>query len=422
MEELSLLDLAKGGEIATTGQRPKLPTSIPNVNATMLEVYKIPLKYLYYNDENGRISSALRNKITPARDDENPSYNEFFENAIVSDNAAKLKRTKKSIAGKGQEVFGYVLQDGRVIDGNRRYTALRQIARETGQSQFFEAVILPITYDSKASRTEIKRLELAIQHGQEEKLSYDPLDWAVDIYETVEVNELLTAEDYAHEADEKLSDVKNRIEAIKMVRDFLKYINADDDNYQLIKDAKIFSAIEDTTKRFVKQYPNGGPKAERAKVLLFNFMLTRIYAASGDVLKENRKFMDTVVKSGQQDVFGEDSEDAVEHIQDVLDQEKTISIGGLQKRLDSTTSDIRNFTQAYNTLNQRQSRGKNVDSFIDSVNSQITTLKDLIKEDGMSGQLTYDNFSRDQIRDLRDAMIQIKSLSQELSEIYENEL
>lgn len=54
------MDLGRTGEIAKTGAKPKLPTTIPNLTDTMLDVYRIPLKYLYYNDENGRISTQIK--------------------------------------------------------------------------------------------------------------------------------------------------------------------------------------------------------------------------------------------------------------------------------------------------------------------------------------------------------------------------
>ena len=53
------------------------------------------------------------------------------------------------------------------------------------ETYLFEAVILPFTYASKTERAEIKRLELAIQMGTEERQAYDPVDLAVDIYQTV---------------------------------------------------------------------------------------------------------------------------------------------------------------------------------------------------------------------------------------------
>lgn len=70
-----------------------------------------------------------------------------------------------------------MLQDGRIIDGNRRFTALRQLQAEAGTSQYFEAVILPFTYDAKADRAQIKRLELAIQMGTEENFNMTLWIW-----------------------------------------------------------------------------------------------------------------------------------------------------------------------------------------------------------------------------------------------------
>ena len=77
------------------------------------------------------------------------------------------------------------------------------ISRETGETYLFEAVILPFTYASKTERAEIKRLELAIQMGTEERQAYDPVDLAVDIYQTVVVDKLMTENDYAKEANIK---------------------------------------------------------------------------------------------------------------------------------------------------------------------------------------------------------------------------
>ena len=78
-------------------------------------------------------------------DETNPDYNNKIATFIEEDNATALKKTKKSIKEKGQQVYGYVLQDGRIIDGNRRFTALRQLQTEIGTSQYFEAVIILIT-------------------------------------------------------------------------------------------------------------------------------------------------------------------------------------------------------------------------------------------------------------------------------------
>lgn len=41
------MNLVESGDIAKTGAKPKLPTTIPKLTDTMLDVYRIPLKYLW---------------------------------------------------------------------------------------------------------------------------------------------------------------------------------------------------------------------------------------------------------------------------------------------------------------------------------------------------------------------------------------
>ena len=209
---ISLTQLVKNGEFKETGAKPKLPIKIEELNSSLLDVYQIPLKYLFYNDENGRIASEMEKEridLEPVADSVNSEYNDQIAKLIRKDNPSKLNRTKKDIEKDGQKVFGYVLDDGRIIDGNRRFTALRELQNESGKSGYFEAVILPFSYDKKVDRQRIKSLELAIQMGVEERQDYDPLDKAVDIYRTTADENLFTISDYAEKANMKKKEVKD---------------------------------------------------------------------------------------------------------------------------------------------------------------------------------------------------------------------
>lgn len=191
---LSLIELAKEGKLEKTGAKPKLLIKVDGVSSETLDVYKIPLDYLYYNDKNGRIATGIsqyEGELHPANDQDDPKYNIFVEKLIEQDNTNALKRTTNSIKESGQQVYGYVLDDGRIVDGNRRFTALRDIHRTTGKTVYFEAVVLPFSYNNSTERVKIKKLELAIQMGVEERQSYDPVDLAVDIYIKLPVVSLL---------------------------------------------------------------------------------------------------------------------------------------------------------------------------------------------------------------------------------------
>lgn len=57
-------------------------------------------------------------------------YNNLIESIIEAENKNALNRTQNSIEEQGQQVYGWVLDDGRIIDGNRRFTALRNISKK----------------------------------------------------------------------------------------------------------------------------------------------------------------------------------------------------------------------------------------------------------------------------------------------------
>ena len=420
----NLLELVKAGEIAITGAKPKLPTTIPNLTDTMLDVYRIPLKYLYYNDENGRISTQIKREfgsLNPRSDETEADYNDKIAKFIEEDNAPALKKTKKSIKDKGQQVYGYVLLDGRIIDGNRRFTALRQLESEMGATHYFEAVILPFTYDAKADRAQIKRLELAIQMGTEEKLQYDPVDLAVDVYQTVVKDELMSRKDYSLEANMSVKDVENRISTVELIHDFLTFINASTDAYYIIKDAKLYNPLYELAKKFITSFPTKGPKYEQTKETAFT-LLGKMVLTGGDTVREIREYIKNVVTSPINDDYNDAIEDTIEDFRNKLESKKIASAADYRKRLEEATPELREVTEVYNTTVNRQNRGKNVDNFISDVKETLNTLQDIKRGDGLTGNLHFNNFSKDQVSEIREMLVKINLISGDLIEVYEDEL
>lgn len=423
MNRIDLISMIKNEEISKTGAKPKLPVKIVGISEENLFVYRVPLEYLYYNNENGRIASAisrLDKELHPAYDDENPEYNDLIEKMIVEDNLSALKQTKSSIKKNGQKVFGYVLSDGRVIDGNRRFTALRQLSRESGTSHFFEAVILPVTYDSKASRAEIKRLELAIQMGIEERESYDPVDLAVDIYQTIITNKLMTEQDYAREANLSPRGVSIKISAVELIHDFLKFVNAKEHAYHIVKDAKLYNSLEELSKKLNKQYPKKGPKYEEAKIASFSILI-KILATGGQTVHELRPFYE-ILTSSSMDEFIDGAEEAIEEMRDNLESQEIKSVTDLRVAIESSTPEIRQINETFIQVKNKQNRGKNVQEFMGQVKDAKEMLEDIRQGNGLTGSLRYSNFSQDQLRDIREMLIKINIASKELIDIYEDEL
>lgn len=424
LNTLSLMALVRSGSIAKTGAKPKLPTTIPNLNENMLEVYRIPLHFLYYNDENGRIASAisrLDEPLAPNRDQVDSIYNDVIEQMIVEDSSATLRKTKKSIKEKGQQVFGYVLDDGRVIDGNRRFTALRQLAKETETRQFFEAVILPFTYASKAERAEIKRLELAIQMGQEEKQAYDPVDLSVDIYQTVREDGLMTEVDYAREANIPQKDIKYYLRSVELMRDFLSFINAHQNAYYIIKDTKLYTPLYELGSKLERLFKSNTPKYEQTKIASFA-MLSKMVATGGDTGREFRTYIKDIVNSPQNEIFNDHIEDTVDELRDNFEAQEIKTAADFRKVLDQSTPALRAINTEYIHAANRQNRGKNVEGLIADIKNIADNLSEIERGNGLTGSLCFSNFSKDQINEIRDLLVKINVVSRSLIEIYDDEI
>lgn len=193
------------------------------------QVYRIPLDLLYYNDQNDRIATWLsqykdENNIASINKDNIEQYNDIIQKFIIESNPERLKKTQTNIKLVGQREPGVVLKDGRIIDGNRRYTCLRNLQKE-GEKQYFEAVIIPLDVENDAKA--IKMLELNLQHGEDTKVDYNPIDKLVGIYNDLVVNKLLTTAEYAQGVNKTIAEVEKEKNVALLMVDFLKYINAD---------------------------------------------------------------------------------------------------------------------------------------------------------------------------------------------------
>lgn len=216
-------------------------------------VYKFPLEYLYYNDQNGRINTVYHQyisnhgKLTPEIGDS--KYNEIFEKFIFESKKQALKDTQVSISEKGQQEPGVILSDGRVIDGNRRFTALRRIQKETKIQQYFEAVILSFDISNKLDEKKIKELELDLQLGREERVSYDPIDRIFDVYNTIEVQKLMTPEEYKKASGAgNTKGINKDLRLAKLIIKFLSIVAPNEnpiDKFYLARELKLDGPLED---------------------------------------------------------------------------------------------------------------------------------------------------------------------------------
>lgn len=218
-----------GSEIMETESTRML--NIKGVTKTYKAVL-IPSQYCKFNILNGRISTYVSKYIADGNtinEEDVEAFNSVIEDFIEESNPKALASTKKNIDFVGQLVPGVVLNDGTIVDGNRRFTAVRKLQEEGKQINFL-AVILD--EEEGISKKDIKFLELQLQHAEEERIAYNPIDYLVDVYRDVIENKLFTTNEYAvaigkdPAAKKDLKDVTLLIKKAVLMAQFLEFISA----------------------------------------------------------------------------------------------------------------------------------------------------------------------------------------------------
>ena len=241
-------------------------------------VYRVRLDLLFYNEQNGRIATWISQyKNTHIGEIYQPSsseaYNAIIEEFIVKSNPEAIRKTQTNIELVDQREPGVVLNDGRVIDGNRRFTCLRNLAKKSERFNGFETIILE--RDIENSAKQIKMLELSIQHGEEKKIEYTPVDILVGVYHDIEETALLSTAEYARSANITEAQVKERLEVAKLLVDFLDFINAPK-QYYIARDLEIASPMEELNKMLKKCATSD--EAEDLKICVFSNLLMQTSA------------------------------------------------------------------------------------------------------------------------------------------------
>ena len=258
-------------------------------------VYKININALYYNDQNDRIASYISQYKKENGDDalytkSQDEYNQIIENFIISSNRPAIEKTANNIMLVGQLEPGVVLNDGRVIDGNRRFTCIRNINKKNPEFCYFEAVILDM--DINDSKKMIKLLELAIQHGEEKKIDYNREELLIGIYQDIVETKLLTIEEYANSTKESITEIRRRVEASKVLAEYLEYIGMPK-QFFIARKYQLVSLISDVLDLFKKC--NSEEMVNNLKKIIY---INQMMNAIGDERKFTKN-ISTLMANGQ---------------------------------------------------------------------------------------------------------------------------
>ena len=331
MDEVNLFKLFEKGIVKDGGHNVSVPIKKASGEKYEGKTYAIPLKYLYYNEQNGRIGVSLSDyesssgRLIPGHNEE---YNLIIQNMLADDDDEKTKKEmealKRNIATKGQDEPGYVLSDGRVIDGNRRFTARRLLEQDSAvtEQQYFEAVILDdLSVQNYDDQKKIKSLELQIQFGKLDKVDYNPIDRAIDAYKTIVVSNIMSVAEYTDFAGLTVNETSKRILEAELIVKFLEFANTNPDNYALAKQLDLDGPLQE----MIPQYKKIKDSDNLDQLLNSLFAkIVQMRASKEDFKLEFRQIVKSVIGTKNEEKFIEDMEDATDSIVEALDQKEVI--------------------------------------------------------------------------------------------------
>ncbi|KMY44027.1 hypothetical protein AC622_06990 [Bacillus sp. FJAT-27916] len=304
-------------------------------------VYRIPLNLLYYNDQNGRIATYISKYYTDGytlekdTSEQLEKYNDALHTFIRESNPKAINMTKENIRRFGQRLPGVVLQDGRIIDGNRRYTCLRELKQE-GEDVFFEAVILDT--ENGIDERDIKLLELNLQHGEERPVDYNPIDYLVDVYRDIVQNKMFSIKEYAVSTNKKPREIEMAVKKSMLMVQFLEFMNAKG-QYFIARDMDLDGPLQEMVSILNKDFKKmdfmelansySEDKAIQSDFLrIRNALFTAIFTnrnAKIDLTRYIREMGKSLIHSHNREVFLEEYEDVVEEVYESFQEEEKVT-------------------------------------------------------------------------------------------------
>ena len=262
-------------------------------------IFKIPLNKLKYNSSNGRIFMEMAKLKTngdidiKSLEENNPSqFNDEIEKLIWETSIEKNNITLKDIERNTQLESGVVLDDGTVIDGNRRFTCLRRLNKEFPDNieyKYFKAAII-FRDGVNILPKDIKRYELKVQFGRDEKVDYKAVNFAMSIYQEV-LNKTFTIQEIAENVNKKTSEIVKIVQTSELVDEFLSYTGRQK-QYYVAEELNIYWPLEPLASYLFGAEGSKLTEIElkKRKFLYFDFLV------SIDAALPTQEFRDNLIK------------------------------------------------------------------------------------------------------------------------------
>ncbi len=369
LKDGSLLDLVGTDAVKKTTMTRKVSYGGKTV---VYPVYQVRLDMLFYNDQNDRIATWItqyesENGELSFQTTEREDYNRIIEGFIYDSNPESIRKTQKNIKLIGQREPGVTLSDGRIVDGNRRFTCLRRIEREKEEPICFETVIMDM--DIREDKKRIKLLELAIQHGEEKKVDYDLIDYAIGTYRDIVQTHLLTVEEYASGTNESISGVRNRLEVASIICEFLAYLQLPE-QYHVARELKVYSMFEEMLAPLKKM---NSYEKEQLKRIAFNNVLMQ-------VIPDQKKFIRNIknmINKNTYSEFFEEQTDISKRLEETYSETEIHSIEDAERFAKEHTQFLYELQMSMERALQKTRSEVLRNRPVENVNKSITLMREI---------------------------------------------
>ena len=257
----------------------------------ILKVYLVPIDKLYYNDDNGRIATWISSYMdmsdqVPLNELSMEEYNNKLHTFIRNSNTNEsFKKTLNDVKLKGQIRPGVILGDGRVVSGNRRFTVLRELYKETGSDKYFyfKCFIIHKDLNKEEDRKFIKTIERLTQFGVDEKVDYDPIARLIDIYnDMLSPNKICSIPEYSKKLNLKANEVELMCNKATIMIDYLHYLNMPNKFY-IARKQKLDGPLQELARLYKKVTVQ---EWNRIRVVFYS-----VFPEQGDTTRTVRELM-----------------------------------------------------------------------------------------------------------------------------------
>lgn len=322
------------------------------------QVYKVKIDNLYYNDKNDRIVTYISkykndNNIEEFSLNDKENYNKIIEKFIIESNEQAYKKTKNNIKLFGQIEPAVVLTDGRVIDGNRRFTCLRDLSKSNDEFKYIETVVLDRNIEDY--RKEIKLLELQLQHGREERIEYNPINKLVGLYNDVIDSQLITEDEYIRSTNESPSKVKKDIKKAILMAEFLEFINCDK-QFHIARDLALDGPLSEISNVLNKV------KDDDARNDMKNIIFTSMAMKPKEDMSRYIRSFSQIVNSKYMNNFIEENTEHAEEFLEEIDQHENITTDTIRNEIRNDEELLEKLMDSYDKYDSRTKINKSLNA------------------------------------------------------------